>query len=805
MRFPLSSTLLACGTMLCTLPGRSLSVPRLVPNQSGQGERGDATLSPYFWVQSGDATVDRLPLKSTSAKVAIAGVIADVKVTQVYKNEGRKALEAVYVFPGSTRAAVYGMKMTIGKRTIQAKIRTKEQARQEYEEARQQGKSASLLEQHRPNVFQMNVANIMPGDEIRVELSYTELLVPTEGTYEFIYPTVVGPRYSNTPVAQATDSEKWVANPYTKEGEAPLSSFDLEVRLAAGMPIGRMTCATHKTGISYDGPQNALLKLDGSESQGGNRDFILKYQLAGGQIQSGLLLTKGRDENFFLLMVQPPKQVKAALIPPREFVFIMDVSGSMHGYPLETSKTLMKNLVSHLRPGDRFNLMTFEGAATVWSPSGSQPATAENLQNALAFVGQQSGGGGTEILSALKKALALPRTTGMSRSFVIATDGYVSVEPGVLDVVRKNLGGANMFAFGIGTSVNRFLIEGIAHAGMGEPFVVTRPEEAAAAAERFRQYIASPVLTQIQVAFKGFEAYDVEPLSLPDVLAQRPVICFGKWRGQLAGSVELTGTSGMGRYHQSFRVAEGRPLESDALRFLWALHRIQLLGDYGGLGNPEGQKQAITELGLKYGLLTNYTSFVAIDSQVRNHGGVSERITQPLPLPEGVSNLAVGVANAPQAMACMSPGVASGSMGRNAYATVEVLSNIAAKSKREAKISADFSQETLNALPLQRNAKPGGVRPGALTADHPVNTLPALTQDIALKLKTPALAPLLADLPRGSVLELRIDASGRVVSATFSHPFPGASRALKLIRTWRFADWKGTGSTVLAIPLETSA
>jgi len=170
------------------------------------GEGEDRTLSPYFFVKSDDPAVDRLPLKSTSAAVDITGVIADVRVTQVYKNEGKRTLEAIYVFPGSTRAAVYGMKMTIGDRTIVAKIREREQARKEYEQAKQQGKSASLLEQQRPNVFQMNVANIRPGDEIRVELSYTEMLTPESGEYQFVYPTVVGPRYSSRPAASAPPS-----------------------------------------------------------------------------------------------------------------------------------------------------------------------------------------------------------------------------------------------------------------------------------------------------------------------------------------------------------------------------------------------------------------------------------------------------------------------------------------------------------------------------------------------------------------------------------------------------------------------
>ena len=154
------------------------------------------------------------------------GVLADVVVTQVYKNDGKKPLEAIYIFPASTRAAVYGMKMTIGKRVIEAKIKKRDEARREYEQARDAGKNASLLEQHRPNVFQMNVANIMPGDRIFVELRYTELLVPTDRIYEFVYPTVVGPRYAGAKEGGSASADRWVANPYLRQGERSATTFD---------------------------------------------------------------------------------------------------------------------------------------------------------------------------------------------------------------------------------------------------------------------------------------------------------------------------------------------------------------------------------------------------------------------------------------------------------------------------------------------------------------------------------------------------------------------------------------------------
>ncbi|HBZ55884.1 MAG TPA: trypsin, partial [Syntrophobacteraceae bacterium] len=185
-----------------------------------------------------------------------------------------------------------------------------------YEQAKKEGKSASLLEQQRPNVFQMNVANILPGDEIKTELSYTELLTPTDGVYEFVYPTVVGPRYSNQKADEVPPSEKWVANPYLHEKQPPTYAFDISVRLAAGMPIQEMACPSHNVDVSYEDPSRALVKLASSDKTRGNKDFIVKYRLAGDRIESGLLLYQGEDENFFLLMAQPPKRVALSSIPP---------------------------------------------------------------------------------------------------------------------------------------------------------------------------------------------------------------------------------------------------------------------------------------------------------------------------------------------------------------------------------------------------------------------------------------------------------------------------------------------------------
>ena len=618
--------------------------------------------SPYFFVQGAQPGVEALPLKSTDVRVDISGVIADVVVTQRYKNEGTVPIEAKYLFPGSTRAAVNGLQVRIADRLITAQIREKQQARIEYDQARKEGKTAALLEQHRPNVFQMNVANILPGDDVLVELRYNELLVPTDGRYQFVYPTVVGPRYagtaSNAPSETTSGStpahaQAFPAQPVLREGEVSPSAFNLKVNLASPIGIQDIRSPSHAIDTAMDAgsaAKRASVQLAGAASRvSNNRDFILDYRLAGNAIQSGVLLHRGEKENFFLAMVQPPQAVPQAAITPRDYVFVVDISGSMHGFPLDTAKALMRQLLGNLRASDTFNVLLFSGSNRMLAPH-SVPATPANVNAAIRTIEQMGGGGSTELLPALRRVYAEPKAPELARTVVVVTDGYVTVESEAFALVRQHLGQANVFAFGIGSSVNRHLMEGLARAGMGEPFIVTRPDEAKAQAERFRKLIESPVLTSVKARFEGIDVYDVEPQQLPDVLAERPVIVFGKWRehaGTTPPNLIVEGRAAHGPYTQTLPIdvaADGPG--TGALRLLWARHRIAALSDEEALTGGDAQKAAITKLGLDYSLLTQYTSFIAVDQVVRNPGGQGATANQPSPLPEGVSNLAVDEASA---------------------------------------------------------------------------------------------------------------------------------------------------------------
>ena len=615
----------------------------------------DRCLSPYFAVKSGAESGVDFPLRSTKVTAEIAGPIAEVHVVQTYENRGKAAIEATYIFPASTRAAVHGLTMALGGRRVVAQVKERGEARRNYEQAKAEGKTASLLEEQRPNVFQMNLANILPGDLVEVELAYSELLVPTDGTYEFVYPTTVGPRYSNRPAATAIRDEKWVANPYLPEGSLAMTSFALEARVVGGMPLHEVASPSHRVGIDFRNAGEALVQIAADEPTPANRDFILRYRMAGGAIETGLLLdapaTAGGDGHFLLLLEAPPRPADT-MVPPRDFLFVVDVSGSMHGFPIDTTKVLLRELTLRLRPVDSFNVLLFAGDSRLLSPT-PLPATPENVTAALAVLDQQQGGGGTELLAAMKRALAVPGDESKARIIAVVTDGYVDMEPELFDLVRANLGRSSLFAFGIGSSVNRHLLEGLARAGRGEPFVVTDPGKAEAVASSFREMIESPVLTGVKVAFDGWSVDELAPWPVPDVFARRPVVLAGRFRGEASGKIQVSGRSGDGEWHTEVDVAAASRLHSAGLiGRLWARQRIAELSDLQELKLDDARKAEVTQLGLRFNLLTKYTSFIAIDEVVRRVATEPLRtVVQPSLLPEGVSNLAVGggdVATAPE-------------------------------------------------------------------------------------------------------------------------------------------------------------
>ncbi len=569
------------------------------------GQNDNPTECPYFNVFTNDTTGVVFSLLSTDIEATISGVIANVVVEQTYYNPGDSIVDATYVFPMSTNAAIYGMEMILGDRTIVAEIRRKDEAQEIFDNANDAGLTASLLEQERPNVFQMSLANINPGDTLKVRMVYTELMVPKNSVYQFVFPNIVGPRFT-------FNGEPWVNQ--SIQDAIPISETDLNINLKinAGMPLSA-ECTSHNVSFDYIG--NSAY---GDLTTNPGADYIVNYTLDGNQIETGLLLYEGEEENFFLSMIQPAKPDVPFSSPRREYIFIMDVSGSMYGQPIEVSKELIINLLSDLDSQDKFNIIFFAGGSNVLSPN-SLPVTNENIDMAIDMIENQSTGGGTYLLSAMQLALDMEGTEGYSRTFAILTDGLVTVEKEAFDLIRQNLNEANFFSFGIGSSVNRHIIEGIAYVGEGESFVVTNMIEAEEMADTFRQYIENPVLTNIEAIFEGIDVYDIEPLTIPDVFAQRPIIIYGKYHTPSEGYVTVSGdySDGVVSSALSFSDYTADAEENIALKYLWARKRIKLMSDYGIASNESDTvsiEEEITQLGLQYNLITEFTSFVAVDS-----------------------------------------------------------------------------------------------------------------------------------------------------------------------------------------------
>ena len=653
------------------------------PVHADEEEDEEKLLAPYFVIQSegADVSTDYFPLKSTEVTTNINGVIAETYVVQTYVNEGDKPINAQYVFPTSSTATVHGMTMEIGSHRVTATIKEKEEAKEEYEEAKEEGKSASLLEQRRPNVFTMDVANVMPGDTARIELHYTELVATREGVCEFVFPTVVGPRYvtpedADSPAADAAvpdremstegsqdgaadgpvaeedrpdttvtnddSADGWAASPYLPEGVLLDSEYHITVNLSTGVPIADVSCKSHEIKVEQENGSQARITLADPEDYAGNRDFILKYRLTGESVESGLVLTETDSEKYFFLTVQPPERYTPDDIPPREYIFVLDVSGSMYGYPLDTAKDLIRSLATGLRDMDRFNLVLFSDDTYLLSTK-SLAANSRNVQAAIDLIDEQEGGGGTSMLPALQTAVSVPMKEDIARSVVIITDGYISNEDEIYDLINENMDTASFFSFGIGCSVNDYLIKGIAQCGMGESFLVTDSEDAAQSAERFASYIEAPLMTGITVDYEGFDVYDVAT-STPSILyAKKPLILFGKWRGEPIGTITVKGKAGGEDYVQEISVADSTvDTQDESIRYLWARTKLDQLAGYGSIRNDDSVKDEITKLGLDYNMTTPYTSFVAVVEEIRNPEGEAEDVNQANPLPLQVSNLAVG-------------------------------------------------------------------------------------------------------------------------------------------------------------------
>src|SRR5947209_16425098 len=489
------------------------------------------------------------PLKHTDVKVEISGFLARAVVTQEFENPFKEKIEAVYTFPLPQNAAVDDMTMLVGDRTVRGKILRREEAQAVYEAAKTNGQTASLLNQERPNIFTQSVANIRPGEQIRITISYVETLKYEDGSYEFVFPMVVGPRYipGGATGAQgdgcAPDTDRVPDGSRITPQPAPAGlraghDVSLQISLDAGVPIDGLSSKTHDVNIERPDDHRAQVTLKDLATIP-NKDFILRYDVAGAKISDAVLTHATGTGGFFTLILQPPERVTVEDVTPKELVFVLDTSGSMSGFPIEKAKETMKLALDNLYPYDTFNLITFSGDEHILFPE-PVPATKENLAKAQAFLETRQGGGGTEMMKAIKASMDPSDRQDHVRVVCFMTDGYVGNDMEIIGEVQKHPN-ARVFAFGIGGSVNRFLLDNMAKYGRGEVEYVALNDDGSAAARRFYERVRSPLLTDISIDWNGLAVSDVYPKGVPDLFGAKPVTVTGRYSGNGRGTIRLKG------------------------------------------------------------------------------------------------------------------------------------------------------------------------------------------------------------------------------------------------------------------------
>jgi Ca-activated chloride channel homolog len=594
------------------------------------------------------------PLKHTDVKVEISGFLSRVVVTQEFENPFKEKIEAVYTFPLPQNAAVDDMTMIVGNRTVRGKILRREEAEAVYEAAKSNGQTASLLNQERPNIFTQSVANILPGEQIKITISYVETLKYEAGSYEFVFPMVVGPRYVPGAPAGAQgngfapdtdrvpDASRITPQP-VPEGMRVGHDISLDVSLDAGVPIDLISSKTHDVNVERPDERRAHVRLK-DEATIPNKDFVLRYDVAGKKIEDALLTHSSGTGGFFTLILQPPERVTVEDVTPKELVFVLDTSGSMSGFPIEKAKETMKLALDNLYPYDTFNLITFSGDEHILFPE-PVPATKGNLQKAQEFLESRKGGGGTEMMKAIKASMDPSDAQDHVRIVCFMTDGYVGNDMEIIGEVQKHPN-ARVFAFGIGSSVNRFLLDGMARYGRGEVEYVALNDDGSAAARRFYERVRNPLLTDISIDWNGLPVADVYPKTVPDLFSAKPVILTGRFTGSGRGTIRLKGKMSGRDFVREIPVDFSNSPQHDVLATLWARTRVDDLMSQDFKGAQQGNmqddvKQAITQLGLDYRLMTQFTSFVAVEEMIVTDGGQPRRIDVPVEVPEGVNRAGV--------------------------------------------------------------------------------------------------------------------------------------------------------------------
>jgi Ca-activated chloride channel family protein len=623
-----------------------------------------------FWARSAraegamylanDPPADRrvFPLTKTEVKAEVSGPMISTWVTQRFENPYKERIEVVYVFPLPNRAAVDEMEMHIGTRVVRGDVRRRAEAQAAYDSAARTGRRAALLEQERPNVFTFSVANVDPGSAIEVKLHYFEMAKYDAGTYEMVFPMVVGPRYvPGTPLPGApsgtgtkrdtdrvTDASR-ISPAYAPPGTRTGNVVGLTVHLSAGAVIETMETPAHDVDVRRSSTEATITLKNKAEIP--NRDFILRWRMSAPEAKPALFVYKdgAEGDGYVGLLLEPKHDVPTGEIVPRELFFLLDTSGSMHGAPLATVKQAIAFALDRMQPGDTFNLIDFADSASTFSP---QPlaATPENVTRAKGYLQNLRASGGTNQLVGIHAALAAPGDPKRLRYVMFMTDGYIGNEHEVIALTQREIGRSRIFGFGVGSSVNRYLLDEVSHVGRGAAEYMRPHEPPEEIVDRFYRRIGKPYLTDVSIDWGGLAVDETYPRTMRDLSAFEPIVLHARYTRPGKGVVTVRGKLAGKPYEQKLDVElPAASRDNVAVGRTWAREKIAELSREGPRGADRNRNEReITRVALAHHLVSQYTSLVAIDeaAPATPQNRFPQLVNQPSEVPEGVDVRSAG-------------------------------------------------------------------------------------------------------------------------------------------------------------------
>lgn len=579
-----------------------------------------------------DRLASALPLEKTEVTGTLAGLTASVTVRQYFSNPLLSSADLEYIFPLQEEAAIVDFAIQIGTRRIKGEVKELEQAREAYEEARHQGKHSALLESRRRNLFAVHIANVQPGESIQAMIQYHQPLLFRDGEVEFVFPMGLTPRYHSPGHLEEAEG---VNPPIALPGE-PVGPIDLDLTVDPGLKSKQPTSPSHALQVSTVDENKYKVKFANKEIP--DHDFVLRVPLPGQDVHG--LARCGQDQSGEFLLVNwlPPAVEPAAPPPPREFVFVLDRSGSMSGQPILQARNALRACLRILESKDTFRILLFDDRLE-WYRQSATRVSQKEIEKVDAFLESVEGRGGTEILQAIDAALDLPPDPQRMRLVLFLTDGAVSAEERALVSVRKKATQTRIFTFGIGPSVNRSLLTNLSRIGRGEAEFLQLDEDIEGAILRFQDKVSFPILTDLQLHWQNCTVWDTYPSILPDLYAGQPLQLSARLKRDQNGPARLALSGNRAGLPELFELNLPSPDPSAVdVRWTWARARVDDLIEQSASGRELAHqaRQEIISLALEYHLLTPYTAFVAIDSEAVNSTGQSLSLLIAQPLPKGL-------------------------------------------------------------------------------------------------------------------------------------------------------------------------